>query len=98
MVRLMKVTKRGNQAYDIALEAAKTVLAGVVASLAAGEQVEQTESFLDEDYWYEAKVAKPKENTASRAGSYQLKRQKRGSKTKVGSRNPHAVRNIIFCV
>ncbi|KAK4468321.1 hypothetical protein MN116_008117 [Schistosoma mekongi] len=79
MVRLMNITKRGNQAFDTALQAAKDVLAGVEANLA--EQNEQQEQQIKEDDEMnypslDLNLVKPSNNNGpiSRAGSYRLKR------------------------
>ncbi|CAH8862721.1 unnamed protein product [Trichobilharzia szidati] len=84
MVRLMKVTKRGNQAFDTALQAAKDVIAGVEANLAdqaeqQNQQQQQQQQQSEENMRSSMNLDvlnSPKSKTpVSRAGSYRLKRR-----------------------
>ncbi|TNN16031.1 Junctophilin-2 [Schistosoma japonicum] len=80
MVRLMNITKRGNQAFDTALQAAKDVLANVEANLIEQmEQQEQQNKNDDNEMNYSSldlNLIQPLNNNGpiSRAGSYRLKR------------------------
>ncbi|KAH8858702.1 Junctophilin-3 [Schistosoma japonicum] len=79
MVRLMNITKRGNQAFDTALQAAKDVLANVEANLIEQmEQQEQQNKNDDNEMNYSSldlNLIQPLNNNGpiSRAGSYRLK-------------------------
>ncbi|CAH8616831.1 unnamed protein product [Schistosoma rodhaini] len=84
MVRLMNITKRGNQAFDTALQSAKDVLASVEANLIEHEHEQQQQNQDDHqkmDFNYSSldlDLNQPINNNSSiplsRAGSYHLKR------------------------
>ncbi|XP_018646273.1 hypothetical protein Smp_164230 [Schistosoma mansoni] len=88
MVRLMNITKRGNQAFDTALQSAKDVLASVEANLIEHEHEQQQQeqnqddhqqmdfnySSLDLDLHQSINHNNNSSIPLSRAGSYRLKR------------------------
>ncbi|KAH9580814.1 Junctophilin-1, variant 2 [Schistosoma haematobium] len=87
MVRLMNITKRGNQAFDTALQSAKDVIATVEANLIEHNQSQEQnleENHEQNDLNYpslDLDPMKPIQHNSgiplSRAGSYRLKRHKK---------------------
>ncbi|KAF6771333.1 hypothetical protein AHF37_09620 [Paragonimus kellicotti] len=76
MVRLMRVTKHGNQAFESALNAAQEVIAGVQTTGAPNEQdgVDTNESRRTSQ---NLEVKQSQGSPISRAGSYRLARRSR---------------------
>ncbi|CAH8642567.1 unnamed protein product [Dicrocoelium dendriticum] len=78
MVRLMRVTKHGNQAFESALQAAQDVLAGVTSG-AAADQDGATEKSPKQKHQTSNSLDLPQESGSpiSRAGSYRARRKSR---------------------
>ncbi|KAG5454561.1 Junctophilin-3 [Clonorchis sinensis] len=88
MVRLMRVTKRGNLAFESALEAAQGVLAGVTTGLTVDPNAKQ-ESTGEDGKEFEMDSRRSSRNLEvgnkgsliSRAGSYRIRRLAKGKAT-----------------
>ncbi|CAH8591479.1 unnamed protein product [Schistosoma margrebowiei] len=109
MVRLMNITKRGNQAFDTALQSAKDVIATVEANLIEHNQSQKQnleDNHEQNDLNYpslDLDSMKPVNNSGiplSRAGSYRLKRHKKhhSAKHKHGNDKIHSIemKNIEY--
>ncbi|RTG81462.1 uncharacterized protein DC041_0010966 [Schistosoma bovis] len=112
MVRLMNITKRGNQAFDTALQSAKDVIATVEANLIEHNQSQEQnleENHEQNDLNYpslDLDPMKPIQHNSgiplSRAGSYRLKRHKKHHSNKHKHENDkmHSIemKNIEYTV
>ncbi|KER20943.1 hypothetical protein T265_15204 [Opisthorchis viverrini] len=85
MVRLMRVTKRGNLAFESALEAAQGVLAGVTTGLTVDPNAKQESTGEDgKEFEMDSRRSsrnlevRTKGSLISRAGSYRIRRLAKG--------------------